>query len=131
MPATDTREPILDTAEAMLARLPIVATHVEYTFDHGGSAGSPLTITKVQQGLHEKLFGNWSEVDIHYPFDAIEYHSRYLIVAQPQWWDTLEPARIDASEHRGQRQRGPGARGVGLLEHEGSLSPARQRQPGS
>lgn len=69
----------------------IVATHVEYTFDHGGSTGSPLTITKVQQGLHEKLFGNWSEVNLHYPFDAIEYHSRYLIVAQPQWWDTLEP----------------------------------------
>jgi hypothetical protein len=68
-----------------------VTTIGEYYWDHSGAEQEKLTITKVKEGLYQKMFANWVGTGNLYPFEPINYHSRYLIVAQPWFWDTLEP----------------------------------------
>jgi len=69
----------------------IVAKQSRYAFDPAGLTPVPLNITKVQDKLFDSLYINWPVAVQAYPFEPFFYHSRYLIVAQPFWWDTLEP----------------------------------------
>lgn len=61
------------------------------TFSADVSGADLVEITKprdAEAGIH---FVNWSETHFYWPYNPTQYHSRYLIVAQSMWWDTLAP----------------------------------------
>ena len=69
----------------------IVKKQVQFVWDHVGAASDGLVITKLKDKLYTAVFANWGKAKTFYPLEPWVYHSRYLIVAQPFWWDTLEP----------------------------------------
>ena len=67
----------------------VVDTQVKYMFDHAGALLPPAQITKLKDQAYSSVFVNWPETKQVFPFNPTEYHSRYLIVANPLVWDTL------------------------------------------
>jgi len=64
------------------------------TFVADGAPLEPVEITRLRDEEAGVQFINWEETDIFWPYDAQEYHSRYLIVADSMWWGVLEPFEI-------------------------------------
>jgi hypothetical protein len=68
-----------------------VASSMSLGFSMSGGGSLPQTVTKYRDEAAGVHFVNWNQVQIYYPYDFVQYHSRYLIVAQSMWWDTLAP----------------------------------------
>jgi hypothetical protein len=68
-----------------------VTTIGEYHWDHSGAEYNPLKVTKVKDKFFAKMFANWVGTQTLYPVEPIVYHSRYLIMTNFLWFDTLEP----------------------------------------
>ncbi|QDU66117.1 C25 family cysteine peptidase [Engelhardtia mirabilis] len=61
-----------------------------FTYKSVGT-GQPLTVTKLHDKQAQAHFINWQSSKTFWPLNPVQYHSRYLIVAQSMWWDTLTP----------------------------------------
>ena len=68
-----------------------VASSMSLGFSMSGGASLTHTITKYSDEAAGVHFINWKQAQVNYPYDFIQYHSRYLIVAPDMWHDTLGP----------------------------------------
>lgn len=71
----------------------MVNTSAQYSFDHiGNLIQLPCTLTKLKDKEYRFTFKNWNAVQpMGFGIEPFDYHSRYLIVANPSWSDTLAP----------------------------------------
>lgn len=68
-----------------------IARTLSVTFSADVSGAQLQEITKPKDAEAAVHFVNWSETHFYWPYNPVQYHSRYLIVAQSMWWDTLGP----------------------------------------